>query len=115
MYDEDLISGWMNFEAEIFLTDGTSLKSDISSVFIESKGKAILFPNPVTNVSDLTIITEGSGLKIKILDSQGRQLLIKELDRIDETLEISALPSGLYLYQLQEGNQIIDSGRFIKL
>ncbi len=115
VYDRELISGWMNFEAEIFLTDGTSLKSDISKVFIESKGKATLFPNPVTNDSDLTVVTEGGGLKFKILDCQGKLLFVKKLDLINEQLDLSDLPPGLYLYQLEEENQIKDSGKFIKL
>ncbi len=115
LYDPELISGWMNFQAELFFTDGTRLKSDVSSVFIESKGKAILYPNPVTNNSDLRIITEGAGLKINILDSSGKILITKNIENLTELLDVSELSSGLYLYQLVDENKIIDSGRFIKI
>ncbi|MEO7989211.1 MAG: S8 family peptidase [Chryseolinea sp.] len=115
LYDTDLISGWMYFQAELFFADGTSLKSDMSNVFIETKGKAVLYPNPVTDDSDLTIITEGNGLKIRILDRQGKLLLVKDLELFSETFDVSELLPGLYLYQLQENDRIKDSGRFIKL
>ncbi len=115
LYDQELISGWMYFQAELFFKDGTSLKSNVSNVFIESKGKAVLYPNPVTNDSDLTIITEGNRLKIKIFNNQGKLLLVKDLDLIIEQLDISELPSGLYLFQLEDNNEVKDSGRFIKL
>ena len=115
LYDTDLISGWMYFQAELFFADGTSLKSDVSNVFIETKGKAVLYPNPVTDDADLTIITEGNGLKIRILDGQGKLLLIKELEFLVETLDVHELLPGLYLYQLEEKGVIKNSGRFIKL
>jgi hypothetical protein len=116
LYDMELVSGWMYFQAEIFLEDGTSLKSDVSSVFIESKGKAVLFPNPVTNDSDLTVVSEGGGHKFKILDYQGKLLSIHDLDLRIEQFDVSKLLPGLYMYQMENSsNDVIDSGRFIKL
>ncbi len=115
LYDTDLVSGWMYFQAELFFADGTSLKSDVSNVFIETKGKAIVYPNPVTDDSDLTIISEGNGLKIRILDREGKLLLVKELELISETFDVSNLLPGLYLYLVEKNDKIKDSGRFIKL
>jgi hypothetical protein len=88
----------------------------VSSVFIESEGKAVLFPNPVTNDSDLTVVTEGGGLKFKILDYQGKLLSSHDLELRIEQFDVSKLIPGLYMFQLENtDNDVIDSGRFIKL
>jgi hypothetical protein len=74
LYDTELQAGTMTYQAEITYKNGVRILSDIIEVPIEEKGKAILFPNPVTNESDLTILSEGSGLQFKILDLYGRVL-----------------------------------------
>jgi hypothetical protein len=78
------------------------------------KGKAILYPNPVTSSSDLNILSGGAGQKFRILDLLGKILFEKDLELVVESIDLINLPSGLYLYQVQSQGKVTDAGRFIK-
>ncbi len=113
-YDTELLPGTMAYQAEITFINGTKILSDIIEVPIEEKGKAILFPNPVTTNSDLNILSEGGGLTFRILDQMGRIIFEKQLDLIVDAIDLINLPSGLYLYQLLTQEKVTDAGRFVK-
>ena len=113
-YDTELVAGVMNYQAEIIFKNGLKKLSDLVKVPIEEKGKAILYPNPVTASSDLTILSEGGGIKFRVIDTLGRVAFEAELQLAEETLDILALPTGFYIYQLLSGDKVTDVGRFIK-
>ena len=82
---------------------------------IEGKGKAILYPNPVSaSASDLNIISAGGGSTLRIADVYGRTLIEKSLEQFQEVIDVVGLSSGLYIYQVLSGNQVTDTGRFVK-
>lgn len=113
-YDTELQAGTMTYQAEITLRNGVTILSDIIEVPIEEKGKVILYPNPVTTDSDLTILSEGSGLQFRILDLYGRVLFEKELNYVMDAIDVLNLPAGMYVYHLLSQGSITDTGRFIK-
>lgn len=113
-YDTELQAGTMSYQAEITLRNGSKILSDIMDVPIEEKGKAIVFPNPVTSSSDLSILSEGGGLTFKILDLYGRVLFEKELELVMDAIDVVNLPAGMYIYHLLSQGSITDTGRFIK-
>jgi hypothetical protein len=110
--DHDLHPGAMTYQAELFFTDGTSLKSDSSQVFVEEKGRAILFPNPAPGGSYINVLSSGEGLILRVTDRIGRLLLEKELDDVLDFIVMDHYSSGLYFYQLVEDGRIIDTGKF---
>jgi len=114
-YDTDLIPGIMTYQAELIFKNGTNLLSDVSEVPIEEKGKAILYPNPVTSENYLNILSEGGGLQVRILDCFGRALINKTLELVIESIDISDLASGLYFYQIDDQGKINVTGKIIKL
>lgn len=113
-YDTELQAGTMTYQAEITLGNGVKIFSDIVEVPIEEKGKAILYPNPVTANSDLTILSEGGGLQFRILDLYGRVLFEKELDLVMDAIDVINLPADMYVYHLLSQGSVTDTGRFIK-
>lgn len=113
-YDTELQAGTMTYQAEITLQNGVKILSDIIEIPIEEKGKAILYPNPITTDSDLTILSEGGGLQFRILDLYGRTLYEKELDLVMDAIDVVNLPAGMYVYQLLSQGNVTDIGRFIK-
>jgi hypothetical protein len=112
--DSDLIPGIMSYDAEVFFKNGLKTYSNVVDVPIEEKGKALLYPNPVSSESDLNIISAGGGLKFRILDLYGQILFEKELELFEDAIDVIGLPSGLYIYQLLSGDHVNDTGRFIK-
>jgi hypothetical protein len=112
--DSDLVAGVLIYQAEVVFKNGMKILSDTVEIPIEEKGKAILYPNPVSSDSDLNIISQGGGVKFRILDVFGRIIFETELDLILSSIDILDLPSGLYIYQLVSANEVTDTGRFVR-
>jgi hypothetical protein len=104
----------MTYQAEILFKNGAKILSDIIEVPIEEKGKAIIYPNPVTSEGDLNIISEGGGLKFRVLDVLGKIILEKEIELVEDAIDVVDLSPGLYLYELISADGIKDTGRFVK-
>lgn len=109
--DDKLDPGSIKYQAELFFTDGSTLRSDISEVLIEAKGRAIVFPNPVTG-NAINVLSEGSGLVIRIVDTKGEIIYEEELESREESLNVGFAP-GFYIYQLIRNGKVIDTGKFV--
>jgi hypothetical protein len=114
-FDDQLIAGTMQYQAEVVLKDGTTILSDPSAINIETKGKAILFPNPVPPGDQLNILSEGAGFTITIFDNMGSAVHSQKLLDILDVVNLPGLRPGLYLYQFQSpAGKVVDRGRFIR-
>ncbi|MBT1710020.1 S8 family peptidase [Fulvivirgaceae bacterium PWU5] len=114
-YDDQLIAGAMQYQAEIVLQDGTVILSAPSTINIETKGKAILFPNPVPPGEPLTILSEGAGFTITIFDTMGSAVHSQKLQDVLDVINLPALRPGLYLYQFQDpAGKVVYGGKFIR-
>jgi hypothetical protein len=82
---------------------------------IEERGKALVYPNPVTSESYLNILSEGGGLQVRILDCFGRALIVKTLELVVESIDTSDLAAGFYFYQIIDQDKINVTGKIIKL
>ncbi|RAV98132.1 S8 family serine peptidase [Pseudochryseolinea flava] len=111
--DEHLTGEIMRYTAVVELVDGTRLSTEIVSVLVEQKNRAILFPNPADEF--VTVLSEGDGGKLHIVDRQGRYLLSFELGTRIEEIDIARLSPGLYYFQYERAGNVTDSGRFVKL
>jgi len=98
--DASLLPDSMIYEAEVTLTNGAIIRSDKSGVWIETKGKAELFPNPVTDNGLVTILSEGNGVSARVTDDLGRTMLTQTLFERTETIDLSKVKKGLYILQL---------------
>jgi hypothetical protein len=104
----------MEYQAEITFNNGKTLRSDVIYVPIEKVNGAILYPNPVTDESDLNILSAGGDRIFIILDGSGRKLYEGELQAIESAVDIVNLPAGIYFYKLLSAGRVTDAGRFIK-
>lgn len=106
--------GLISYQAILYFEDGTSLQSEVSELYVENTGKAILFPNP-TGPDDpyLFILSSGTGQRLQILDRGGKLLIEKVLLSKVDDIPVLQLESGLYLYRLLDNEKLIDSGKFI--
>ncbi len=113
--DAALLPDSMIYEAEVTLANGATIRSGRSGVWIETKGRAELFPNPVTDNGQVTILSEGDGVSIRVIDDLGRTMLTQTLLERTETIDLSGVKKGLYLLQLFNINgKPTWSGRIIK-
>ncbi|HEY5691554.1 MAG TPA: S8 family peptidase [Cyclobacteriaceae bacterium] len=113
--DSKLVPGTtMAYEAEITFNDGKTFRSDVIYVPIEKVDGAILYPNPVSDESDLNILSAGSNRIFMILDGSGRKVYEGKLQTIESSVDIINLPAGIYFYKLLTAGMVTDAGRFIK-
>lgn len=73
-----------------------------------------IYPNPAINNITINFTSTSKNISIKIFDATGR--LIKNMENVksgENTINISELENGLYLLNLQDGNNSITK-RFIK-
>jgi hypothetical protein len=113
-FDNDLSPGLVQYQAEVTLNNGTIIPSVTAEVFIETKNKAVVFPNPITNEETLNILTEGQGLQFDIINNLGQSVLSVDLELTLEDIDLTALPTGLYFYKLTRNGKALDTGKIVK-
>jgi hypothetical protein len=74
-----------------------------------------LYPNPVS--TQLHIFNSASSSLVTpifvLYDMQGREVSKLTLERYQNTLERENLNSGVYLYQIQSGQQVVKKGKIV--
>jgi hypothetical protein len=112
----DLLSdgGFLTYQVKIVFKNGPPLLSDTIELIIESQGKVVVWPNPVTQNDYLHIISDGNST-FRILSPLGEIIYEQKLTLFKDEIDIESLPTGLYFYQLLNGATILDTGRIIKL
>ncbi|MBT1690093.1 S8 family serine peptidase [Dawidia soli] len=115
-FDDQLVAGTMQYQAEVVLKDGTIILSDPSAITIETKGKATLFPNPVPPGEPLHILSEGAGFRIVIFNNTGSVIHSQTLAEILDVINLQEVRPGLYLYQFRDpAGKMVDCGTFVRL
>ena len=81
-----------------------------------SAGKELfIYPNPAsTNISIATNITSNGQINVKMFNVSGQ--LVLQMDKwngMGKALDVSTLPEGIYMVQMENGREL-QNGRFIK-
>jgi hypothetical protein len=116
LFDDELVSsGPMTYQAEVVLTDGTTILSELVVVDIQKRNTAVIFPNPFTSGIDVTVLSDGTGQVFRILDHTGKAVHEKKLNFMEQSLTLDELAPGMYFFQLIDQNRTLDTGKIIKL
>jgi hypothetical protein len=107
---EDINTFWLNtdFVSDCF-TIGIeqSLKSDVNEIFLN--------PNPAKDVLSIALNSNNEKIKnCKILDLNGREVIIKEVNNINPQLDISSLSKGIYIIEITTKMGDIVREKFVK-
>lgn len=73
-----------------------------------------VFPNPATELITFEATETGTDRILRIFDVNGREVKNLEFNNLKIRVNVSALAEGHYSYVLQEGNELLNSGSFIK-
>lgn len=93
--DINMGAGWWRFLME---------KTDPVSTFETVENQFSFFPNPATSDIQINFVDQMDEMSIR--DITGRALIVRANPALTETVDVSTLPSGLYLLQSRSGNQI---------
>lgn len=75
---------------------------------------ANVYPIPTKNILNIDFLTEFSSYTIELSNAIGELVLKKELHDKNSTVNIEALPHGIYFYQLSHKNTSLKIGKLIK-
>ncbi|MCR5115206.1 MAG: T9SS type A sorting domain-containing protein [Bacteroidales bacterium] len=87
---------------------------DHSGVIDHQIADCSLYPNPAGNTIHAVVPDNLNGISCRIFDSYGRLLAQYTLQATDTEISIQNLPSGIYLMQFCNNQQIIRTEKFIK-
>lgn len=75
-----------------------------------------MYPNPATELLHVNYTGDiSSGSEIYVADLTGRIVLRQSLTQEQQTLDVSGLQAGLYLFSLMEGERRVAVERFVKM
>ncbi len=84
--------------------DGQSSYSDVMSVMYESDGGDVrIYPNPVSYEVTLSI---SEPMEVEVTDILGKVLHKQTVNRENNVLDVSGMPSGLLIFSLQNGQRV---------
>ena len=82
---------------------------------LESDSKISLSPNPVSDWLTVKFETNQQDLFIELYDIQGKLIIKKTLNLFSNSINLSHVNSGLYMYRILEVNKLLKTGKIIKL
>jgi hypothetical protein len=83
--------------------------------FHNNKLGANLYPNPATNLAHLSYQISSNNGKVVVYDVLGQQIFTDKLNSTIGllTLDLSSVNEGIYFYSLYDGNNLIETKKFI--
>lgn len=118
-YDLDMFDNQygycIKYTGEVFKTTNGGMLVHISELEAED---LIIYPNPF---NDFLIfrwpdqsLTSHEQLNFRLIDFQGNVIIEYGIDKDNSTINTDNIPSGTYMFFLEDGNHVIQSGSIIK-
>ena len=75
-----------------------------------------LFPNPVEDVTRVAFHDYlPREAQIRFYDNQGQLVLVDQIAGTTQLVDLSGLASGVYVYEVVDGAEVLTSGKVVKL
>ncbi len=105
IYEEDISNG-TNAYIIVWITDSSNIGISVNEILIDNIS---FFPKPTLN--EFIISLENSNepnLPFKIMDISGK-VVLKSFANTNTAIDISNLPNGYYIVQVQVGEQVVSN------
>jgi hypothetical protein len=83
--------------------DGKYSYSDIASVRYDGNGETSIYPNPAS--SEVTVEVS-EPLEVLVTNIMGRVLHKQTVNKENNVVDLSGMPSGLLIFSLQNGHKV---------
>jgi hypothetical protein len=104
--DNSLAHGLNTYRVKIELKDGRVIYSETVTVYFANE-PYIIYPNPVHQYQDLTLISNDPGIsRVQLFNSIGAKLYEKTIDNWSNTISTGKLSKGIYLIRITKDNQL---------
>ncbi|PWJ42262.1 M4 family metallopeptidase [Sediminitomix flava] len=95
-----------------------NLSEDFSAIVMSNETALettnVFYPNPTNGLLNLNVSERTSACSITIFNSYGSQILSESFDVAPESLDLSSLPSGIYLVQYNDQDSTVTQKIFKK-
>lgn len=99
----------------LFYIDELSIETSVGIFNLSGrKTEMSVFPNPTTDYLTFETAENGTNRVLRIFDLNGREVKSVRFDSQKITVDVNSLTQGHYSYVLQEKNDLLNSGSFIK-
>jgi len=96
----------------IMQTDGNGLFTSIENEKIKST-EAILYPNPAGDIVNIEFSQVYQKATLQLLDISGKTLMEKQLNANYQSINISAIPAGTYVYRIFNKEGLDERGKVV--
>lgn len=73
---------------------------------LQTQDFAKLYPNPATTTLSIALPADAHNAQLRLVDMQGRLLLESDLQTADNSVRISALPTGVYIAEVRTADRV---------
>jgi photosystem II stability/assembly factor-like uncharacterized protein len=97
-------TGWCAGFSENEITDGVFKLTGQLDVLNVAQTKFKVYPNPATSIVTVSV-ADVDTYRLSVTDLSGKVVMTKSLNGIENTLDISALATGAYFFELNANNK----------
>lgn len=114
-FDDRLEGGINSYRAALSLRDGRIVYSEIDEIFYPGDVTHLVYPNPVDGSGNLEIFVRQpvAGDAFQLFNAAGQQVRSTPLGANYESLELQALPPGVYFYRISKGPERKKEGKLV--
>ncbi|AEV98828.1 peptidase [Niastella koreensis] len=85
-----------------------------TDVITSNVQKVQVFPNPATNIVNLNLTGFTGKSDVSLFDVNGRVVLTRLVSTVNSQFDISALPKGIYMMRIKNGDKEVNMTKIIK-
>lgn len=107
---KDAVTHFVN--STMWVDDLAVVMASATGIAEQEKPELTVGPNPAT---DFILVKNPGAEKItlKLYDVTGRKLIEEQLENSSATIEVSALPAGLYMYSVSGPEKMLKTGKIV--
>ena len=94
-------------------SEGNNIATPVNDELKIEMNEVIVFPNPVSYEINVRTAIQQTGGTFYLYDISGKQVIQTNINNINTTINISRLPSGIYLYKYHNNSKIVGNGKLI--
>ena len=113
-FDSSLSSGLNTYRIKLLRQNGNAVLSNTATVYFFGNQRYLVYPNPLPLNGRITLVAENlANASFRLYNALGQLVLQRSTRRFYEQISTTGLASGLYIYTIAEGQNIVQTGKLV--